>query len=94
MAKGWGGIKNPGLALITPSPVLITPFPANALPNKLAISLEEIHLFVLLLQFLIVSLIPFTNNPDSWNYLTIFVISFISSFEITNVVDPDPWTFF
>ena len=41
-------------------------------------------------SFLIVSLIPFINNPDSSSDLIIFMISFISSVEIISVVKPDP----
>ena len=33
---------------------------------------------------------PFINKPDSSRYLTIFIISFISSLEIISVVVPDP----
>ena len=36
---------------------------------------------------------PFINKPGSSRSLTIFVISFISLFEIINVVLPDPYTF-
>ena len=36
---------------------------------------------------------PFINNPDSLRELTIFMISFISSLEIINVVKPDPKIF-
>ena len=41
-------------------------------------------------SYLIVSLTPFANKPDSWKDLNIYMISFISSFEIINVVIPDP----
>ena len=41
-------------------------------------------------SFLIVSLKPFINNPDSSRDLTIFTISFIPWFEIINVVLLDP----
>ena len=40
-------------------------------------------------SFLIVSLTPFINNPDSSRELTIFIISLISSLEIFSVVKPD-----
>ena len=38
---------------------------------------------------------PFINNPDSLRDLLIFMISFISSLKIINVVKPDPnwWIF-
>ena len=45
-------------------------------------------------SFLIVSLKPFINKPDSSSDLTILMISFISSFEIISVVIPDPKIFF
>ena len=45
-------------------------------------------------SFLIVSLSPFTNNPDSLNYFTIFIVSYISSFEIINAVVPVQFFFF
>ena len=51
------------------------------------ITLEEI-LFDIFVSFLIVSLIPFIINPDSSSDLTIFIISFISPFEIVNAVVP------
>ena len=38
--------------------------------------------FCFFASFLVVSLITFVNNPDSFGYLTILIISFISSFEI------------
>ena len=41
-------------------------------------------------SFLIASLTPFINNPDSSRELIIFMISVISSLEIINVVKPDP----
>ena len=40
-------------------------------------------------SFLIVSLTPFINNPDSSRGLTIFIISFISSLEYISAVKPD-----
>ena len=43
-----------------------------------------------LASFLIVSLTHFVNKPDSSRDLIIFIISFISSLEIINVVVPDP----
>ena len=41
-------------------------------------------------SLLIVSLIPFISKPDSSRDVTIFNMSPISSFEIINVVIPDP----
>ena len=50
----------------------------------------ENHLFFSLASFLIVSLIPFINKPDSSRNLTVFMISLIFSLEIINFVIPDP----
>ena len=76
-----------------PSPALIVPLPVNRLPNKLAPKVPNniprnpsFHSFAL---FLIVSLTHFINNPDSSSDLTIFIISFISSFEINNALTPE-----
>ena len=41
-------------------------------------------------SFLIVSLTPFINKPESSRDLTIFIISSIFSFKIINVVAPNP----
>ena len=43
-------------------------------------------------SFLIVSLTPFINKPDSLRDLTIFMISSISLFEIIYVIVPEPNT--
>ena len=75
------------------SPALITPLLLNALPNTLAANVPNIGrnpLFCSFVSFLIVSLIPFTNNLDYTSNLTTFIISTISSFEIINAVVPDP----
>ena len=68
--------------------------PVNRFPNKLAPILPNNKLrnppFCLFASFLIVSLTPFINEPDSSRDLTNFMIPFISSFEIINVVVPDP----
>ena len=68
--------------------------PFNRFPNKLALNvphniLRNAH-FCTFDSFFIVSLAPFINKPDSSRYLIIFMISFICSFEIINVVTPDP----
>ena len=72
------------------SPALITLCTLNALPNKLAANvLNNIGRsppFCSFVSFLIFALIYFTSNPDSSNYLTIFVISSILSFEIINTI--------
>ena len=41
-------------------------------------------------SLLIVLLTPFVNNPDFSRGFTIFIISFVSSLEIINVVKLDP----
>ena len=80
--------------LIMPSPAHITPLPVNALLNILAANVPNNiptnPTFCSFDWFLIVSLIPFTDNPDSSSDLTIFMMLFISSFESINVVKPDP----
>ena len=84
-----------------PSLALITPLPVNALPDILEVnvpnSIEKNLSFCYFVPFLIVSLIPFTSNPDSSSDLTILIIFSISSFEIVTVVPkgmseghPDP----
>ena len=45
------------------------------------------------ISFLIVSLVPFISNLDSSSNLTIFIIPYISSFEIINAIVPDPLFF-
>ena len=68
-------------ALIVPSAALITTLPVNKFPNKLAhYVLNNIHrnsFFCSFGSFLIVSLMPFINKPDSLGYLIIFMILFI-----------------
>ena len=77
------------------TPALITTLPVNALTNKLPAnvpnSIARNALFYSFVLFLIVSLIPFTSYADSSSDLTIFIISFISSFElIHSFVQPNP----
>ena len=75
------------------SPALIVPLLVNRFPHKLAPKMSNNiprnHPFCSFASFLIVSLTPLINNPDFSSYLTIFIISFISSLEIINVVLPD-----
>ena len=66
--------------------------PVNRFPNKLAPKVSNnIHNilrnlpFCSFSSFLIVLLAPFIYKPDSLRDLTIFIISFISSFEVINV---------
>ena len=73
-----------------PSPALTTPFPANLFPNgltaKIPNNIERNSCFCSFLcsfvSLLIISIIPFINNPDPSNDSTIFVISSVFSFEI------------
>ena len=73
------------------------PLPVSRFPNKLAPNvpndIPRNPPFCSLTSFLIASLTPFINKPDSSSYLTICVISFIPLFEIINVVLPDPKIF-
>ena len=84
------------MALIVPSPALIVPLPVKKFPNQLAPNVSNYILknppFCSFASFLIVSLTPSVSEPDSSSDLTTFIISFISSFEIINVVVPDPIT--
>ena len=70
------------------------PLPENRFPNKLAPkvsnNISRSPLFYSFASFLIVSLTPFKNKTDSSRDLTIFIISFISSLEVINMVLPDP----
>ena len=71
-----------------------TVLPVNRFPNKLAPNVPsknclETYFFCSFVLFLIV-----IGKTDSSRGLIIFVISFISLFEIINVVMPDPKTFF
>ena len=66
----------------------VTLFPAIAFPNILVANIcnkiESNSVFCSFVSFLFVSLIPFINNPYTSRDLIIFIISFISSFEIIN----------
>ena len=81
-------------ALITPLSALITPFPVNPFPNIIATNFPNNiginQYFYSFPSFLVVSLNPFISNPDSSRDSTIFIMSFISSFENDNAVFPDP----
>ena len=80
-------------ALILPRPALILPLPVDRFPNKLVPKvLYNIPInppFCSFASFLIVSLTSFINKPDSSSDLTIFIMSFTSSFEIISVLIPD-----
>ena len=83
-------------AVIVPRPwvVAIAPLPANRFPNKLApkvpSNIPRNPSFCSFASFLIVSMTPFINKPESSRDLTIFMISSISLLEIIKVVKPDP----
>ena len=80
-------------AVLTALPVLVTFFAAYAFPNIAGANVpndfEGNPAYCLFASFLIVLLVP-----DSSSDLTIFIISFFSSFEIINAVLLDPWIFF
>ena len=72
----------------------MTYFLANAFPNILAVnvpnSIERNLSSCYFASFLIAAAILFISNPDSSSDLTIFIISFMFSFELINPVVPDP----
>ena len=73
-------------------PAVIVRLLVNWFPNKLGPNVpnkipRRPH-FCSFRSFWTVSLTPFINKADSSRHLTIFIISFISSFQI--VVTPDP----
>ena len=80
--------------LLFPEPALTIPFPVNKLPNKLAPSVPNNILknppFCSFVSFSIVLVTSFNKILESSRACTIFIISFNSSFEIINVVFPDP----
>ena len=77
-------------ALIVPSPALITTLITNRFPNKLVPNVPKNTprnpLFYSFASLYFILLTPFINTPDSSRDLIIFMISFISSFEIINFV--------
>ena len=81
---------------MVPWHALIMPLPANRIPNKIAPNLPnnipKYPPFCYIASFWIVSLTAFINKQDSSRDLIIF-ISFISSFEIINLIVPDPSIF-
>ena len=80
-----------------PSPALMIPFRVNKLPNKLAPKVTKIILknppLCSLVSFSIVLLTPFNKIPEFSNASIIFIISFISSSSIINLI-PEPCIFF
>ena len=87
----------PSPALIIHSPALTVPFPVNKFPNKDAPKMPNNILRKPLLcsfvSFLIVSVTPFNKIPECSKAWTIFIMPFISSFEIIRVVVPEPSIF-
>ena len=81
-------------ALIVFSPAAIVPLSVNRFPNKLVPNIPNKtprnQPFCYFVLFLIVSLTLFINKPDSLSYWTIFMASFIASFEIIIVSLLDP----
>ena len=100
--KGEIGIKAyfliPSPALKNPSLTLTVPFPDNTFPSKEAPRVPRGILknppFRSFVSFLIVLVTPFNRISKSSKAWTIFIISFISSVEIFNVVVPEPSIFF
>ena len=87
----------PSPALTIPLPVLIIPFPVNELPHKLAPKVPKNILknppLCSLVSFSIVLITPFNKIPEFSNASIIFIISFISSCSIINLI-PSPLIFF
>ena len=77
-----------------PSPALPVPLAVNQYHNKLEPNVPNNTLrhpsFCYLNSFSIVSVTPFIYKPDSSIDLIIFIIPFISSLEVIDVVLPDP----
>ena len=73
-----------------PSPALIVTLPFDRFPKKQASNVPNNIVrnlpFCSFASFVIVLLTPFISKPDYSRDLTIFMISFISLFEIINVV--------
>ena len=72
----------------------MAPLPVNRLFNKVVSKVPNNNPrnlpFSSFASFLMFSPTPFINDSDYSRELTIFMISFISSLEIINVVKPDP----
>ena len=85
----------PWPALVVPPPWLVAtaPLPVDKFTNNLAPNVPTSILknpsFCSFASFLIVPLTLLIYNPDSSRDLIIFMISFISLFEIINIVLPD-----
>ena len=89
-------------ALLEPKPAIIIPLPDKTFDNispikeaaKVPNNILRNHPLYSLVSCWIVSLTPFNNTPEFSRDITIFIISFISSFEIIKVVVPEPSIFF
>ena len=81
-----------------PERALAIPFPANNFPNKLAPKVPNKIFknppFCSFVLFLIVLVTLFSKILESSRAGTIFIVSFISSFEIIKVVVPEPFFYF
>ena len=87
-----------GSARYALSPALIIPFsPVNKLPNKLAPNVPSNILknppLCSLVSFSIVLLTPYNKIPEFSRASIIFIISFISSSSLINLI-PEPCIFF
>ena len=84
-------------ALITPLPAWISSLPTNIFPNKHTPNVSNSILrnapLCSLVLCSIVLVIPFINQPKSSKDLTIFIMFFISSFDIISFFIPDPNVF-
>ena len=73
--------------------VNIVPFSLKRFPNerapKFPNNIPRNPSFCYFASFLIISFTIFINNPNSLRDSTIFILSFISSLEIINVIKPD-----
>ena len=94
----WNQILFLNEDFLDPYPALINPLPANIFPNILAPNVSNYTLrnppLCSFASFLIVSLTPSNDIPESSRDSTIFKIYSISSFEnIKVVLSPDPKIF-
>ena len=81
-----------------PEPVLTIPFLANKFPDKLARkvtnNIRKNPPFSSFDSFLIALVTPFNKTLESSRYWTIFIMSFVSPFEIIKAVVPEPCILF
>ena len=89
------------MLFLIPSPVHTVPFPdnffVNRSPSMLAPKVPNNMLknspFYSLVSFLIVFVTPFSNILQSSKAWTILIMSFMSLFEITKIIIPEPYIF-